>query len=155
MLLQTNSQASPSQGKNQDRKRCHVIPQLMWCLLSHAAQLRAAQAMRTWGRYLQHQQQVPCHLPDQGSSPSEGDATSVPQSYNLWHTRGLSQLLLLLTQSTCKKSCTQCRGSPKPTLLVWTTEATAPWSPPHKGSLAQLQAASGGSRCTKPGPVCT
>lgn len=86
----------------------------MGCLFPHAAQ-----AMRTWGRCLQHQQQVPCYLLDEGSSPAEGDATSAPWSCTPGHTRGHSQLLLLLTQSACKRSYTQSRRSPKPTLLVW------------------------------------
>lgn len=86
MIPQTNSQVCPGQGKNEERKRCHVIPQLMWCLFSHAAQV-----MRTWRRYLPH---ISCHLPEQGSSLSEGDATCVPQSYTPGHTKGLSQPLL-------------------------------------------------------------
>lgn len=42
MMPQTNSQVFPGQGKSQESKRCHAIPQLMWCLFPHAAQ-----AMRT------------------------------------------------------------------------------------------------------------
>lgn len=76
-----DQQPSPPKGKARKEKDA------MGCLFPHAAQ-----AMRTWGRYLQHQQQVPSHLPDQVKSSTEGDATSVPQNYTAGHTRGLSQL---------------------------------------------------------------